>query len=208
MGATRLAVLGAGSVRCSPAVIAALANYFGERPIEICLFDADEERLDLFAGFARVCCTVTRSYHHVYSTTDLDEALTDVDLAIVQVGENCAHKFLRFHPELLGGIALDQMDRAQAVRIAAEAMVPEWMIRQGRALSLIKASSPEALPLCDSIDQWPPVTPFKDRYKVPHQVLRWVRSEEHPGEWLIAHEHTPLRAWLDEAIAAITQRLD
>ena len=202
----RMAVLGAGSVRCSPAVIAALANYFGERPMEICLYDVDEERLELFSRFARVCFTVTRSQNLVFECADLDEALEDADLAIVQVGENCARKYLGSRPHLLGGLPIENLDSPQAVAAAAEHMVPEPLIEQGRVLSLIKPPAPSALLACDSIVDWPPEIKPDERYKVPHQVLRWVRGEEYVNEWLAAHERTPLRTWLDDAIAAIAMR--
>ena len=206
MAPMRMAVLGAGSVRCSPRVIAALANYFGERPMEICLFDVDEERLELFSRYARVCFTVTRSQNLVFECADLDEAIEEVDLVIVQVGENCARKYLASRPHLLGDLAIEQLDSAQAVASAAEDMVPARLIEQGRVLSLIKPGAPSVLHTCASLAEWPPPLADEERYKVPHQVLRWVRGEEFVTDWLAEHERTPLRGWLDEAIAAIALR--
>lgn len=202
----RLAILGAGSVQCSPAVIAALANYFGERPMEICLFDADEERLELFSRYARVCCTVTHSQHAVFATIDLDEALLGVDLVIVQVDENCARKYLANRLDILREGTDERVDDAQPVTTAAKHMVPEGLPAQGRVLSLIETETRNALPMCHSISGWPSPVPAGELYKIPHQVLRWVRGEEFLGEWLAAHERTPLRAWLDRAIAELAPR--
>jgi hypothetical protein len=203
MSPMRLAVLGAGSVRCSPAVVASLANYFGERPVEICLYDADEERLDLFSRFAKVCCTITRSQHLVCATADLDEALEAVDLLIVQVGENCARKFLKTRTDLLGGFPLELEERERVLTVAIKAMVPESLIAKGSVLSLVRESAPDALPMSDTIVGWPPEIEWEVRYKVAHQVLRWVRGDEHPGEWLSAFDRTPLREWLDSSIASM-----
>jgi len=95
MSAIHLAILGAGSIRCTVPVLAALATYFGERPMEITLYDADEERLDLFDRLGRVCFFSAKSTHLLKSTTDYKEALEGVDLVVVQIGENCARKYLK-----------------------------------------------------------------------------------------------------------------
>ena len=52
-------------------MIASLANYFGERPLDIVMFDADSERLDLFDRFARLTFSAMNSTHHLRSTDDL-----------------------------------------------------------------------------------------------------------------------------------------
>src|SRR4051794_39669255 len=95
MSIMRLAILGGGSVRCSPAVLASLATYFGERPLEIRMFDADVERLDLFDRLARLCFAMTKNPHTLISTTDAVEATEAADRVILQVGENCARKYLK-----------------------------------------------------------------------------------------------------------------
>jgi len=187
-------------VRHSPTVIAALANYFGERPLEICLFDADEERLELFSRFARVCCTVSRSQHLVYACADLDEALDEADLVIVQIDENCARKYLATQERRTEAEGESTLADVQAIGAAAQAMVPMELILAGRALSLIE---PGILPGCRAVVDWPPSVPENEQYKVPHQVLRWVRGEEHVGAWLAEHDRSPLRVWLDEAISGI-----
>src|SRR5689334_604604 len=87
-----LAILGAGSVRCSVPVIASIATYFGERPLDIRLYDADEERLDLFDRFARTVFAFNKNPHRVRTGIDAKELLEDVDRVILQVGRNCARK--------------------------------------------------------------------------------------------------------------------
>src|SRR5947209_12666480 len=95
MSVTRLAILGAGSVRCTTPVIASLATYFGERPLEIRMFDADMERLDLFDRLARLCFMMTKNEHTLISTCDAAEAIENAERAVLQVGENCARRYLR-----------------------------------------------------------------------------------------------------------------
>src|SRR4051812_22492709 len=95
MSSVVLAVMGAGSVRCTPPVLLSLATYFGERHIEIRLWDADDERLDLFDRFARLCFMANKTHHTLISTDSESDALKDADLVLFQVGVNCAMKFLR-----------------------------------------------------------------------------------------------------------------
>ena len=68
-------MLGIGNVRCAPAIVGSLSNYFGERPLEIRFWDADWERLDLFDRFARLCFHVSKCPHQLISTDESDEAL-------------------------------------------------------------------------------------------------------------------------------------
>jgi hypothetical protein len=81
-----VAFLGVGSLRCGPPVLASFANYFGERDVELRLFDPDPEMLDLFDRLARSMFVVEQSKHHLLACADLSEAL-DGAAAVVAIDE-------------------------------------------------------------------------------------------------------------------------
>lgn len=201
MDFTRVAILGGGSVRCAVPVLASLATYFGERPLEIRMYDADLERLDLFDRFARVCFLMTKSTHKLVSTTIFAEAVEDVDKVILEVGGNCAHKFLRETRRM--GIAT--LERTAMVEQATEEMLG-FIPPEAQILSL---QGPEVdIPRDHYRLDWPPPVAVESRPGVPHQVLRWVRGEEYLHELLAEHERSPLKAWLDdpESATSVTGR--
>lgn len=49
----------------------------------------------------------------------------------------------------------------------------------------------------DGLAGWTSTPVDPEPYRAFHQILRWVRSDEYPFEWLSRHENTPLKAWLD-----------
>lgn len=184
----RLAIVGAGSVRCSPAVIASLATYFGERPLQIRMYDADEERLDLFDRFARLCFLATKATHNLISTADPAEALEEATYAIFQIGENCARKFLHAEPGDPNLVA-----RASD-RLAM--LVPD----RARVLSLQRPDAPLPLPNYRHLD-WPGSITEDHRRSVPLQVLRYLNEEEYVHEIVRDNERSPLKDWLNETAA-------
>lgn len=188
----QLAVLGAGSVRCAMPVIVSLATYFGERPLEIRFFDSDEERLDLFDRFARTCFTAAKNQHSLMSTSDPVEALDGAERVILEVGENCARKYLK--ERMRGGFAA--VDRAGLIEQAVELMLgtvnPEAAI-----LSLLRGDI--LLPVNTyEIEGWPPNPPEADRPSIPYHALRVIRGEDYLNEAFKKEEKSPLKAWLDD----------
>lgn len=180
----KIAVIGAGSVRCSPAVLASLANYYGERQLEVRLYDADEERLDLFDRFARVCFASGQAPHDVVSTTDIEEALEPVHGAVVQVGYNCARKLLK--------TAEDDIV-PQAIATLLQPLPPT-----AKVLSLFGERIVLPVDSYDSID-WPAEPDEDTRRAMPHQLLRWIRQEEYLHDFLREYLHSPVKEWLDES---------
>ncbi len=191
MDSLKLTILGAGSVRCSVPVIASLATYFGERELAIRFSDADNERLDLFDRLARVCFIAMNSTHSLLSTTDMRESLEDSDLVIVQVGSNCARKYLRASRRQ--GIA--ELDDRSMIEQAVEALTA-FIPNGATVLSLV---DPEILLPKSQYYRlnWPEPIPDSDRSTIPHQVLRWVRGEDGVGDLLRKYEASPIKTWLD-----------
>ena len=79
MSAVKLAVIGAGSLEVAIPMVASLATYFGERPLDIVFYHPEEEPLDLVDRFARLCFLMTKSTHSLRSTVFLDEAIAEAD---------------------------------------------------------------------------------------------------------------------------------
>jgi hypothetical protein len=85
-------VVGAGSVRCAPPVLSSVAAPRFERPIELRLYDANAERLDLMARLAERLFEIARVEHEVQSTDSLDEAVRGSDAVVVCLYEDCARR--------------------------------------------------------------------------------------------------------------------
>jgi hypothetical protein len=187
MSEIRLCVLGIGGLRCSVPVIVSLASFFGERPIEIAMYDSDEERLDLFDRFARLCFGVTQSTHLLRATLDPVEAADNADKVLVQVGPNCARKFLgRTHS------SMDDLDDALVGIL--EAVSPEADV-----LSLL---GDRRLPLSQPYDRlsWPQDLTAEQRRALPLDILRQLNGEDYLHQMIKDQAESPLRAWLNQPI--------
>lgn len=180
MQLSRIVVLGAGSIADGPSLIAALANYFGERHFEICLWDPDEELLDLSSRFARVCCTVMRSQHLVTATQDLEEALEGAIAAIDIIDERCADKFV---PE----------GTQEPLAVMLSILSSRSDSSELKIVSLVPRSDGNA-----QLEGWQSHSLGFEPYQAFMQLLRWIKSDEYPFEWLEKHEQTPLKGWLDQ----------
>jgi hypothetical protein len=195
MSVMRLAVMGAGSVRCSPAVICSLATYFGERPMEVILYDSDAERLDLFDRFARMCFLAAKNPTTILATEDAQEALAESNKVVLQVGENCARRYLK--ETRRQGFA--DFDGSALVEQAIEIMLGQ-LERHVDVLSLQRAGID--LPVDAFISpQWPGDLTEEERRAVPFQILRWVHGEDYLHEIFRENERSPLKTWLDDANA-------
>jgi hypothetical protein len=183
MSAIRLTVLGAGSVRCAIPVIASLASYFGERPLEITFWDADEERLDLFDRFARLCFLLTDSTHTLKSTTSLTDALAQYDRILLQTGRNCVSK-------------------------AGKATMDNMFVLLSLTDAPLLSLSTEAVKLpygFADLRNWPPTLTDLERLGVPHQILRFLNGEEYPYSSVREYDRSPIKRWLDDP-ASIPKR--
>ena len=76
-------MLGVGDLRTGPPVIGSLANFFGERSLEVRLWDPSREVLDIMDRFARECFKWNGAEHHLVALNDLDECVESVDGLII-----------------------------------------------------------------------------------------------------------------------------
>lgn len=190
----KLTILGAGSVRCAPPVISSLATYFGERPIEVRLYDADEERLDLMDRLARHCFRLNKANHTVLFRTDPKEALEEADRIVLMVGRNCARKFqrVRYSEGRPQGDELTTKTLSSLMELAPS---------EADVLSLQRKSIEVPLSFYRRMD-WPGEPTDESMRWLPHQILRWVRAEEPMFDFLKEQQESPFKSWLNDPNAA------
>ncbi|MGV3618974.1 MAG: hypothetical protein ACO1SV_26910 [Fimbriimonas sp.] len=189
-----LTIVGAGSVQCGPAIIGSLASYFGERPLEVRLYDADEERLDLFDRLARLVFGDTVVEHHLKSYTDAVEALDGSRLVVLALDHNCARKYLRQTD------APVPIDDDEALREAVDRIMPT-IPAEALLLSLLPTTIPVAQPMYYRVG-WPPPVDEEACRSIPFQILRWLNKEEGVYALVDAHERSPFKQWLDDPSTA------
>ncbi len=192
MDVVRLAVMGVGSLRAAPPVLAAISTYFGERPLQICLYDADQERLELMERFLSTSCSAGDSNPIISATEDAQEALENAERIILMVGENCARK--HFRPttpvEKLAGLTREEV----ILRWFDEVFEPG----DAFVLNLIRSVQD----LCGQNERcfamsWPAELNEEERMRLPHQVLRWAKSTEPVIYYLEEQSKSPIKTWLD-----------
>jgi hypothetical protein len=181
MSVVRLAIIGAGSIRCSPPVIGTLATHYGERPLEVVLYDSDADRLNLFDYFARFCFLAMNSTHSVRMTTDPAVALEGADKVILQMDENCAQKLLA-RPE---GPALDEALEVIYPLIPPAAEVMSLLLNRELPLYEYRAMD------------WPGPLSEDELLSIPYQILRYLNQEDYLYDVLKAGKESPLRPWLE-----------
>lgn len=187
-------MLGIGNVDCGPAIIGALANYFGERPLDVVLWDADPERLDLFARFALAAFSFNNNAHEVFATTDAAEALFEPWRIILSLDGHCAKKLL--------GLAGTAGKPAPAhVRSLAVQAIEKLGTSNATILSLLE---PEVAVSIGPYYRLPPPPPPNDEQRTqwPHQIHRWIREDEFMWGFLHEHEQSPIKSWLDNLSCA------
>ena len=190
----KVAILGVGSLRCMPPVVSSLSSYFGERPLEVRLFDADEERLDLMDRFARHCFQFTKATHDVLYRPNHEEAVEGVDRIVLMVGRNCARKFMRV--KYSGTSTQDDVMISSTITALLANAPPEADI-----LSLERKSVKIPVSFFRRMD-WPGEKPDEDLRWLPHQILRWIKAEETIYKFVGAEENSPFKSWLDDPNAA------
>ena len=87
-----IGLIGVGSLRCGPPALSSIAAMSLRRPLELRLFDANEERLDLMLRLAEQVLALTGTEHDVLCTSIFEEALEGVDAAVVSLTEDCARR--------------------------------------------------------------------------------------------------------------------
>lgn len=92
MASRVLTIVGAGSLRCAPPVLASIAAPRFEYALEIRLFDANLERLDLMGRLLERMFDITRSQHEFSMHPNLGLALRETDATVICLHEDCARR--------------------------------------------------------------------------------------------------------------------
>lgn len=172
-----VALIGVGSISSGPQTLAALASYFGERPLNIRLYDGDVELLDLMDRLFRVFCMINKCDHEIVMEPDLEKALDGAERVVWIPDANCVRKaphLERDFPKLVD-------PRADILCLGAERD-----------------------PMVDGFwhAPWPAPMGEEETFQMPLQILRWLRGEEYPYALLKQFEKSPLAAWLDDPSTA------
>jgi hypothetical protein len=173
-----------------PPVISSLSTYAGERPLEIRLYDADEERLDLMDRFARHCFHASNSTHDVMFRPDPTEAIEGADRIVLMVGRNCARKFM--HVKFSGESTQDDAMISSVIGTLLASCPAEADV-----LSLERRSVGIPVGFFRRMD-WPGEPLDQDLRWLPHQILRWLKGEEQMYKFFDDQENSPFKAWLDD----------
>ncbi len=189
----RIAVLGIGHPECGLPVIGALATYFGERPLELRLYDPDPELLDLYDRLARLAFKVTRSTHQLLANEDPTEALEDASRVVLQISSRSARAFVKQNGPKHRTID----DPVQFTIGELLAAVP----LEARVLSL--QCEPLEYPIgVFQVDGWPPRIEKALIPGVLHQIHRYLLDDEPLFDVFRDGEAAPLKGWLENPLAA------
>jgi hypothetical protein len=190
----KIAILGAGSIRCGVPVIASLATYFGERPLSISLWDADAERLELFEMFAGLACVQNKNPHELSAVVDVAAALENAVRVILMLDPNCA---LLEAKKARASVSGNHSSWISATVERLVGLIPG----EAQVMSLLPAEVRVSLPHYYRLD-WPPDLEEDEARSMPHQVLRWIRGDEYMFEVFNQYDRSPLKTWLDDVTSA------
>ncbi len=188
----RIAVLGAGSIRCMPGISGSFAAFFGERPLEVRLFDSDPERLDLFDRFCRLLFRFNQAGHTLSSSLDPLEALDSAERVILCVGQHCAERYFRA-VRRSGSATGSQFGLVEQVVEALAPSIPDKV----ELLSLLGEDVAVPFPHYRRLS-WPPAPDATERAAIPHQILRFLNGEDYPHALLNEAGSSPVKAWLED----------
>ncbi|MBS1721606.1 MAG: hypothetical protein JSS66_01225 [Armatimonadetes bacterium] len=87
-----VAVAGAGNMRCAAPVMGSMAVWAPDDLVEIRLFDANEERLDLVDRLLREALDVAGTEHVVKSSPSVEETMDGATEIIVTYHEDCVRR--------------------------------------------------------------------------------------------------------------------
>lgn len=220
MRAVRVAVLGAGSLRCGPHVASALAQWKPDDLVDIFLWDANEERLDLFDRLLRRFLDVADTRHTVTSSSEDFDILRSSGAVIASLHEDCCRRLLGLRraalftheePFLTGdpnkptppdklslssqnilSIPVDPYTAREDTLKLARDKLSSLLDPNARILNLTRGMDwPGSMSL-----NWPKALDGQESEILPHQVLRWIQGSEPATEILELGLSSPVCEWL------------
>jgi len=187
MDSLQVAIIGVGHPKTGLPVLASLAGYFGERPLEIRLYDPDPEFLEMYDRIARLLFKTADNPHHVFASGDLTEVLRDVDRVILELSDRSVAFFSKKRKEAGLQPAIDEILRS---------VPPEAKVLSLQEEPLEYRMGVYRLP------EWVRGLPEPEPGTVPHQVHRYILGDEPFFELLRSQERSLLKDWLDNPLSA------
>lgn len=176
-------LIGAGTMPIAPPVLGGLAQYFGERPLDIRLYDPSPDFLDISSRIASSLFLMSKSTHAITAYESLETALEYADLALFMVPDFRAASFSR------------QLECESATGASVlKCLTPQ--LANIPVLNLTAVETPDELNVHSLLD-WPIPCGDHGDIKFAFQVLRWANEEEYPYQFLEPQDSTPLHRWLD-----------
>lgn len=175
MSAIALTVIGSGNLSLLPHVMGGLASWYGERPLDIRLFDPSFDNLELSFRIGQSLCLIAGSTHELNRYDRASIALDGAARVIYMAADLPSTEANQ--PSLLVGLA----------ELFAEVPV----------LNLTATEVPPSL-VCQTLLTWPMVNDGASGLSFAFQLLRWANSEEYPTEFLQPEMARPLHRWLDD----------
>lgn len=162
--------------------------------MEVALYDADAERLELFDSFARTAFTANANGHKVMSSLDAAEALDGAQKVVLQLDDNCARKEAKAR-------SAEVHDTSSANIVQALGWLLDGLHNETQVVSLLFRDIHVPLDYYYRLD-WPPEINAEQRRSIPHQVLRWIRGDEYLFELFKEFQRSPLKDWLEDRSTA------
>ena len=178
-----LTVIGIGSIRDGAPVLAGLAQYFGERPMTIRLYDYDAERLQLFYLLGRSFFQEAKSNHELECVDNIEDALKDANAVIFCPSQHYLDKY---------GQELPNPGKARE-RLLQEV---KQLIHEDCPIVTLRAEVP--FPNERNLENWPEDLTPEVEVSMPHQILRWVHMDDDPQEYMESHKKSEFSEWLEE----------
>lgn len=175
MARVQLALIGIGSNRFGPAVLGSIAGYFGERPLELRLYDADLERLELYVMLARRLLKGRSDAFSLSASDDLSEVLDQAQGVIACATPRCWALY---------------SNRTQLCEDVLCLKLGDWTSIRAIDFALAPISEPK---------DWPEKLDEED-WRGSHQTLRWILADDDLGELVELHRGSPVYAWLDRLV--------
>lgn len=233
MATKTVTIVGAGSLRCGPAVLSSVFAPRFEHPFELRLFDANLERLDLVTRLAGRMLDVTRTDHLIQTYVHLGESLRDADAVVVTLYEDCARRMTGKTSArlMLPSEPVDTdpgrgdinrptpFDELSPMTLAALSTPNEGPDDRdsvvARALDLVAEGlgSKDVLNLTRRASlprslphrelSWPEPLPPGTHTSWPHRILRWIDGDHELDAFLDAYRESPVARWLIEDVGAL-----
>lgn len=203
----RIAVIGAGSLRCAAPVLASIAGLSWPAGTELRLCDVHLEALDLFDRLARMLASQTGADLRISAGSDIGEAMDEATVVVLAFGLGPAKdEWRRWIAE--SSILDDSGREATLARCILLHLVfeqvNEYLGTQGKEVRVINLVRPvdltsNLLAWEASHIEWPEQIGEDERIPAAHQALRWIRGDDYLHGQIEAGKTSPLT----EALKAV-----